>query len=87
VLVSLATSLTLAPAVPVVGSRFGLLEPQTQDGQAGLAADRGGDRSVARADPDRHAGARLRRTGRAVLLQGELRRQPVHAGQCANEPS
>ena len=55
---------------------------QAQDGQAGLAADRDGDRAVARADPDRHAGARLRRTGRAVRLQDELRHQPVHAGQC-----
>ena len=55
---------------------------QAQDGQVGLAADRDGDRSMARADTDCLAGARLRRTGRAVRLQGELRHQPVHAGQC-----
>ena len=54
---------------------------QAQDRQTRLAADRDGDRPVARADPDRHAGARLRRTGVAVRLQGELRHQPVHAGR------
>ncbi len=58
---------------------------QAQDGQTGLAPDWDGDRSMARADPDRHAGARLRRTSVAVRLQGELRHQRVLAGRCPVE--
>ena len=54
VLVSLVASLTLAPAVIVIGGRFGLLEAQAKDGQAGLAADRHGHRALAWADFDRH---------------------------------
>ncbi len=61
VLVALVASLTLAPAVMVIGRPVRSAGAQTQDGQAGLAADRHGDRAVARADPDRDAGARLRR--------------------------
>ena len=49
VLVSLVASLTLAPAVIVIGSRFGLLEPKRATAQARLAADRDGDRALARA--------------------------------------
>ena len=81
VLVSLVASLTLAPAVLVIGSRFGLLEPKRKTAKRGWR--RIGTAIVRWPGPILIAtsGARLRRTGRAVRLQDQLRHQQVHAGQ------
>ena len=65
-LVVLAASLTLGPAIVVVASRFGVLRPQTSPQRAGVAPHRHRCRALARTSSSRHHPGRPGRVARAA---------------------
>ena len=84
VLVALAAALTLGPAMLVMASHFGLLEPKRRDAHPRLAPHRHRHRAVARSHPGRVDRAGPDRPARPAGVQDQLRRPPVSArlGAC-----
>ena len=76
VLVAVAVALTLFPAVLTVGSRFGLFEPKRKSTLA-VAADRHGDRAVARTHSRRDISSHASRAIGAAGIQAQLQRSAV----------
>ncbi len=79
VLVTLAAALTLGPAVLMIASRFGLLEPKRKVRATRMAPHRHRHRPVARSHPGRVVRDRADRSARSAGVQDQLRRPPVSA--------
>ena len=77
VLVTLMAALTLGPAVVMIATRFGLLEPKRKVRAPGWRRIGHRHRPVARAHPRRVVGHRRHRCARAAGGQDQLRRQAL----------